>query len=164
MQVHFAEQNFFLIMRSFGEHAAEGVAEKRASPEFEAFAGGPIKKTGDALARYLAGYLSKSFEMVPAGKKSRLVRLSRGLSRDFSMQFSIWSLGNLIYRTRLKMAAEMLHFQEYGDFADYFGPRWNYYIGDIIAAVPVPMKFAKGDFERGVAAKILGDYAENEVQ
>ena len=77
------------------------------------------------------------------------------------MQFSIWSLGNLIYRTRLKMAAEMLHFQEYGDFADYFGPRWNYYIGDIIAAVPVPMKFAKGDFERGVAAKILGDYAEN---
>ena len=34
------------------------------------------------------------------------------------MQFSVWSLGNLIYRTRLKMAAEMLHFQDYGDFAD----------------------------------------------
>ena len=55
----------------------------------------------------------------------------------------------------------MLHFQDYGDFADYFGPCWNYHIGDIIAAVPVPMKFAKGDFECGVAAKILGDYAEN---
>ena len=77
------------------------------------------------------------------------------------MIFSIWSLGNLIYRTRLKMAAEILHFQNYGDFADYFGPRWNYYIGDIIAAVPIPMKFKNGDFERGIAAKILNDYAEN---
>src|ERR1035437_2512287 len=38
MQVHFAEQNFFLVVGSFGEHAAEGVAEKRPSPEFEAFA------------------------------------------------------------------------------------------------------------------------------
>jgi hypothetical protein len=121
----------------------------------------PVKKTGEAVARYLAGYLSKSFEMVPAGRKSRLVRFSRGMSKRFNMTFSIWSLGNLIYRTRLKMAADMLHFRDYGDFADFFGPRWNYYIGDIIAAVPVPMKFGKGDFERGIAAKILNDYAEN---
>src|ERR1019366_6720132 len=39
MQVYFAEQNFFLIVRSFGEHAPEGIAEERPSPEFEAFAG-----------------------------------------------------------------------------------------------------------------------------
>src|SRR5712692_8180990 len=37
MQVNFAKQNFFLVVRSFGEHAAEGVAEKRPSPEFEPF-------------------------------------------------------------------------------------------------------------------------------
>jgi hypothetical protein len=61
------------------------------------------------------------------------------------------------------MAAGMFHFQDYGDFANYFGPRWNYYIGDIIAAIPVPMKFAKGDFERGVAVKILNDFAENPI-
>ena len=73
---------------------------------------------------------------------------------------AVWSLGNLIYRTRLKMAAGMLHFEDYGDFANYFGPRWNYYIGDLIAAIPVPMKFAKGDFERGIAVKILNDFAE----
>lgn len=121
----------------------------------------PIKKTGEALARYLADYLSKSFKVIPPGKKHRLVRLSRGVSRQFSMTFSIWSLGNLIYRTRLKMAASMLHFQDYGDFANYFGPRWNYYLGDLIAAIPVPMVFAKGDFERGIAVKILNDFAEN---
>jgi len=37
------------------------------------------------------------------------------------------------YRTRLKMAASMLNFQGHHDFADYFGLRWNYYLGDIIA-------------------------------
>jgi len=67
----------------------------------------------------------------------------------------------LIYRTRLKMAASMLNFQGYEDFADYFGPRWNYYLGDIIAAIPVPMKFKKGDFQSGLAVKILNDFAEN---
>jgi len=77
------------------------------------------------------------------------------------MTFSIWNLGNLIYRTRLKMAAAMLHFRDYEDFANFFGPRWHYYLGDLIAAIPVPMVFAKGDFERGIAAKILNDFAEN---
>ena len=121
----------------------------------------PVKKTGEALARYLADYLSKGFECVAAGKKFRLVRMSRSVSRNFTMNFSIWNLGNLIYRTRLKMAADMLHFQDYSDFCEYFGPRWNYYIGDIIAAIPVPMLFGKDDLQRGVAAKILNDYAEN---
>jgi len=121
----------------------------------------PVKKTGPALARYVAGYLSKSFGLVPPGRKHRLVRYSRGLSSAFKMQFSIRSLGNLIYRTRLKIAASMLQFQDYGDFADYFGPRWNYYLREIIAAIPVPMVFEKGHFENGVAAKVLNDFAEN---
>ncbi|MGB7767975.1 MAG: hypothetical protein WBN22_03875 [Verrucomicrobiia bacterium] len=121
----------------------------------------PVKKTGPALARYLAGYLSKSFKLVPPGRRHRLIRYSRGISRSFSMRFSANTLGNLIYRTRLRLAASMLHFQDYGDFADYFGPRWNYYLRDIIAAIPVPMVFAKGHFESGVAAKLLNDFVEN---
>jgi hypothetical protein len=123
----------------------------------------PVKKTGEALARYLADYLSKSFQVIPSGKRHRLVRLSRGISKQINMKFSPWTLGNLIYRTRLKMAADMLHFQDYGDFANFFGPRWNYYLGDLIAAIPVPMVFAKRDFERGIAAKILNDFAENPI-
>jgi hypothetical protein len=121
----------------------------------------PVKKTGEALARYLAAYLSKSFKVIPSGKRHRLIRFSRGLSKQINMKFSPWTLGNLIYRTRLKMTADMLHFQDYADFANFFGPRWNYYLGDLIAAIPVPMVFAKGDFERGIAAKILNDFAEN---
>jgi hypothetical protein len=121
----------------------------------------PVKKTGEALARYVAGYLSKSFKLVPPGKKSRLVRMSRSISKNITMKFSPLTLGNLIYRTRLKMAADMLHLQDYGDFADFLGSRWNYYLGDLIAAIPIPLIFSKGHFESGVAAKLLNDFAEN---
>jgi hypothetical protein len=77
------------------------------------------------------------------------------------MRFSPHNLGNLIHRTRLKLAASMLHFEEYGDLADYFGPRWHYYLGEIIASIPVPWKFAKRDFESGLAAKVLRGFVED---
>jgi hypothetical protein len=121
----------------------------------------PIKKTGEALARYVAGYLSKSFGLVPSGRKNRLVRYSRSLSQGFTMLFAPHNLGNMIYQTRLKLAASMLHFQEYGDFADYFGSRWHYYLGAIIAAIPMPLVFDKGEFENGVAALMLREFAKD---
>jgi hypothetical protein len=46
-----------------------------------------------------------------------------------------------------------------GDFADYFGSRWHYYLGAIIAAIPVPLVFGKGQFESGVAAMMLREFA-----
>jgi len=121
----------------------------------------PIRESGEAVARYLAGYLSKTWKGLKSSRKSRLVRYSRAISKQFTMVFSVWNLANLIYRTRLKIAASMLNFREYGDFADYLGPRWHYYLGDIIAGIPIPFRFEKGDFERGLAVKILNDFAEN---
>jgi hypothetical protein len=53
----------------------------------------------------------------------------------------------------------MLHFKGYDDFEDYFGPRWNCYLSDIIATIPVPLVFAKGQFEGDVAARLLGEFA-----
>jgi hypothetical protein len=119
----------------------------------------PIKKNGEAVACYVAGYLSKTWSRVPPGRKSRLVRLSRGLSGSISMRFSPNTLGNLIYRTRLKIAASMLNFGCYDDIEDYFGPRWHCYLGDAIASIPVPFRFAKGEFESGVAAILLREFA-----
>jgi hypothetical protein len=121
----------------------------------------PIRKGGEALGRYLAGYLTKTWKGLKTCRKSRLVRFSRNISKQFTMGFAVWNLPNLIYRTRLKTAAYMLNFTEYGDFADYFGPRWNYYLGDIIAGIPIPFEFRKDDFARGFAVKILADYADN---
>ena len=44
-------------------------------------------------------------------------------------------------------------------FADYFGSRWHFYLGAIIAAIPVPFVFDKGQFKSGLATKVLMDYA-----
>ena len=51
MQVDFAQQNFFFVVRSFGQHAAEWVAEKRASPKLKAL-------SGRGLASNIAGLIS----------------------------------------------------------------------------------------------------------
>ena len=41
-QVDFSDQNFFLVVRSFGDHAAKGIAQKRSAPELQSSAGGRI--------------------------------------------------------------------------------------------------------------------------
>src|ERR1700704_2710606 len=38
VQVHFAEQNHFFVVRRFGYHAAKGIAKEGASPELESLA------------------------------------------------------------------------------------------------------------------------------
>jgi hypothetical protein len=121
----------------------------------------PIKRTKEAFARYLGKYLAKTFSLIPPGRKHRLIRFSRGVGSHFSMRFSIYGLGNLLYRTRLKIAAAMLDFRDYGLFADCFGPRWNYYLRDIIAGIPIPLVFGKGCFESGVAARSLAEYTKD---
>jgi hypothetical protein len=41
------------------------------------------------------------------------------------------------------------------------GPRWNCYLRDIIATILIPLTFAKDQFESGVAAKLLNEFAAN---
>ena len=53
----------------------------------------------------------------------------------------------------------MLGFREYGDFSDYFGLRWHYYLGAIIATIPVPFIFERDQFKNGLATKVLSDFA-----
>jgi hypothetical protein len=121
----------------------------------------PVKKSGQAVGLYLGDYLVKTYNATQDGKRCRLVRFSKGINRAISPKFSIHNLGNLIHRTRLKIAAGLLNFREYGDFAEYFGPRWNYYLKDAIAWIPMPFRFLKGAFETGIAGKLLALYAAN---
>lgn len=121
----------------------------------------PVKKSGQAVGLHLGDYLVKTYNATQDGKRCRLVRFSKGINQAISSKFSIHSLGNLIHRTRLKIAARMLNFREYGDFAEYLGPRWNYYIKDSLAWIPMPFRFLKGAFESGIAGKLLARYAAN---
>ena len=56
MQVHFAEQNFFFVVGSLGDYAAEGVAEERTSPKFQAFAGSGIAANIPGLEAHAVNY------------------------------------------------------------------------------------------------------------
>ena len=53
----------------------------------------------------------------------------------------------------------MLDFDEYGDFADYFGRRWNFLLKNAIAYIPIPFRFGKGEFGSGFAQAVLAEYA-----
>ncbi len=121
----------------------------------------PIKKTGETLARYVAGYLSKSFGLVPSGRKHRLVRYSSSLGQKITMRFSPHTLGNLIYRTRLKLAASMLHFKRVWRLCGLFRPPVALLPGRHYRGHPCALEFAKGDFESGLAANVLRGFAED---
>jgi hypothetical protein len=121
----------------------------------------PVKKTAQAVGFYLGDYLVKTYNLIPPGQRCRLVRFSRRINRSISTKFSIHGLGQLIYRTRLKMAAGMLNFKEYEDFAEYFGPRWNFYLKNAMAWIPIPFRFQKDAFKSGFAGIVLADYAES---
>jgi hypothetical protein len=118
----------------------------------------PVKKSAAAVGFYLGDYLVKTYHRMAQGQRCRLVRFSRGINRVISSKFMIHGLGQLIYRTRLKIAARMLDFQEYGDFAEYFGQRWNYLLKNAIAWIPMPFRFGKGEFSSGFAGAGLAEY------
>jgi hypothetical protein len=61
----------------------------------------------------------------------------------------------------LKIAAGMLNFREYGDLAEYFGPRCNFYLRNSIAWIPMRFRFLKGAFESGLTDAMLAQYAGN---
>ena len=123
----------------------------------------PVKKTAEAVGHYLGDYLVKTYGALPSGKRCRLVRFSKGINRVISGKFMVHGLGQLIYRTRLKIAAGMLDFRNYEDFSEYFGPRWHYYLRNALASIPIPFRFKRGDFEAGFAARMLALYADDPV-
>lgn len=120
----------------------------------------PVKKSGEAVGLYLGDYLVKTYNSIAGGKRCRLIRFSQRINEVITSPFSIVGLGQLIHRTRLKIAADMLRLTDYGDFAEYFGPQWNYFLKNIFAWIPMPCRFVKGDFESGTAARVLAGYAE----
>ena len=52
-QIHIADENLLAVVRGFGEHSAEGIAEERSAPELESLAGG-------RLAANVAGFEADS--------------------------------------------------------------------------------------------------------
>ena len=120
----------------------------------------PVKKSGQAVGLYLGDDLVKTYNVMP-GRRCRPVQFSKRINKVIGTKFSIHGLGQLIYRARLNIAARRLDFRKYGDFAEYFGPRWNFYLKDSIRWIPLSFRFLKGAFESGLAGVLLANYAGN---
>lgn len=113
----------------------------------------PVKKTGKALANYVAKYISKGFAFRRAEDKGmRLVSYSRK-ARICSSRFSFYSFKALLWRKKVATWVDALYqgYKEnalaYGqvpvepftheDMPSLFGKRWAYQLRDeIMATVP----------------------------
>src|SRR5580704_12452347 len=56
LQVDVADQDFFAVVRGFGEDSSEGVAEKRCAPEFQSVAGGGLAADVAGFEAYAVDY------------------------------------------------------------------------------------------------------------
>ena len=94
----------------------------------------PVKKTGDAIAAYVGGYLSADFKnenMTGRRCPGRRVRYSQG-----------WRIANKTYawntstgrrwRGALKTCAGMMGYKTVDDFSRRFGPRWAYHLAPMV--------------------------------
>jgi len=66
---------------------------------------------------------------------------------EISRCVSPLTVGEFDLPNRLKLAGVDASFPEYGDFADYFGSRWHYYLGAIIATIRCPSCSLKTSLE-----------------
>ena len=110
----------------------------------------PVISTPQAMAMYVSKYISKGFENRRLEDKGvRLVGCSKRVSLVCSERFS-WADGaGSLWRTKLGILAEMLHFESTDDFARKMGPKWAYHLRPAIELLILPhyetMKLARAD-------------------
>ena len=111
----------------------------------------PVRKTGEALAAYVAKYISKGFAYRQSQDKGMRLYSVIGGSRACSSRFSFYSLKALIWRKKVAMWAaswsaaydavaisgghkpsEPLN---YDDLPNFFGKRWAWRYRDAIMAI-----------------------------
>ena len=114
----------------------------------------PVKKTGEALAAYVAKYISKGFACrQPQDKNMRLYSVIGG-SRVCSSRFSFYSPMSCLWRQKVAMWAaswsgvfarvaasvghESIDMLTYDDLPQFFGKRWAWEFREQIMAIDLP--------------------------
>lgn len=114
----------------------------------------PVKKTGEALAAYVAKYISKGFAYrQPQDKGARLYSVIGG-SRACSSRFSFYSPMACLWRQKVAMWAaswsgvfarvaasvghESIDMLTYDDLPQFFGKRWAWEFRKLIMAIDLP--------------------------
>ncbi len=110
----------------------------------------PVIKSGEAMAKYVSGYIGKGFaNRKPEDKGVRLVGCTRNVSRICNERFSWVDGGGKLHRRKLGVLDGLLHFESLDDFAANFGPKWAYHLGPVLPLIVLPhyddMKLARMD-------------------
>jgi hypothetical protein len=99
----------------------------------------PIISTAEALAAYVAKYISKGFEFRrPEDKGMRLVGSTRNVSQLCNERFSWASGGGKLWRAKLGIMAGLLNIRSLDGYAEQFGPKWAYHLQPAIALIELP--------------------------
>jgi hypothetical protein len=114
----------------------------------------PVRKTGEALAAYVAKYISKGFAYRQQQDKGARLYSVIGGARVCSSRFSFYSPMACLWRKQVAMWAaswsgvfsrvavsgghEPIEALTYDDLAALFGKKWAYYNRDAIMAMSFP--------------------------
>jgi hypothetical protein len=93
----------------------------------------PIKSTAEAISRYVGKYITKHIDCREERDKGvRLAGFSKN-ARIGSTRFAWATPGSWVWRRKLKIIAASLGVHEIGQMTARFGPRWAYWLRDVVA-------------------------------
>ncbi len=93
----------------------------------------PIKSSAEAISRYVGKYISKHIGCREERDKGvRLAGFSKG-ARVGTTRFAWSTPGSWVWRRKLKTLAESLGVKEIAGMTARFGPRWAFYVRDVVA-------------------------------
>lgn len=94
----------------------------------------PVKRTGPALACYLAKYLTKDGDMPKGARRVRYIRAQAWRMATCRMA-SIGPAGRC-WRAQVRRLAELCGFKSMDEIKRRFGPRWAYSLRNSLAELP----------------------------
>ncbi len=98
----------------------------------------PIRSKGEAVGKYLGGYLTKGNPHKPAdAKRTRDVTYSQGFSRRVKGAWA-WYEDGWLWRAKVAYFAKLAGISSYDGLSQKFGPRWAHRLKDEITNLPLP--------------------------
>lgn len=93
----------------------------------------PIRSSAEAISRYVGKYISKHIgNREERDKGVRLAGFSKA-ARVGTSRFAWATPGSWVWRCKLKTLAESLGVKEIAGMTTKFGPRWPFYVRDVVA-------------------------------
>ena len=110
----------------------------------------PIRKTAEALSRYVGGYIRKSMEFRPLeAKGARLIAYAKNFPRKVvGHAWTFNTAGSRFWRMKVSVFAGWHGIKSMDGLNARFGPRWAWWFRDVIQTVNLLPHLERGSEER----------------